>query len=86
VNPALDILFGKQLNPHYTAWRERVARVRNESSFRPTKCDGCSEVLSGYYACPKPPCNMESRDWFCQPCFDQHYAVTHNPETHAMDL
>jgi hypothetical protein len=81
---ALDILFGKRLNPHYEAWRERVVRVTGSMS-RSDWCAECGERLFAYYECPKPLCSTESRDWFCQPCFDQHYAVEHNPETHAME-
>jgi hypothetical protein len=73
------------LNPHYVAYRERVARVRNQG-FRVIWCDVCRHApLAGYYACPKAPCSTQSREWYCQEHFDEHYRQAHNPETHAMD-
>jgi hypothetical protein len=83
LNDALDILFGKQLNSHFVAWRERVARASGSMS-RSVPCDTCGEKLFAYYACGVS-CPSHPKT-FCQTHFDMHYALIHNPETHAMEM
>lgn len=79
---ALDLLFGKQLNPHYVRWREGVARVSGSMS-RSVPCSTCGERLFSYYTCGFS-CSAHHKA-FCQTRYDQHYALNHNPETHWME-
>ena len=80
---ALDILYGKRLNPHYVAWRERVARIANYG-FRVPMCNVCGGALGDYYAGAIHNC-PQHRAALCREHMDEHYREVHNPETHAME-